>query len=123
MIYHPDPVDLWRWTCAGLRRAVEDAGFEVVRFEGIMGLVATGLQLLQDGVYHRLRRRLPKQAVALVMQALIGVIARRERPGSLSHNALVFAVVASKPRPARPLSPADHEQAGTDPRATLGRSG
>ena len=26
MVYHPDPVDYWRWTCAGLRRAVDEAG-------------------------------------------------------------------------------------------------
>src|SRR3954447_26517549 len=53
MVYHPDPVDYWRWTCAGLQRAVRGAGFEVRRFEGIMGLAATGLQLVQDALYWR----------------------------------------------------------------------
>jgi SAM-dependent methyltransferase len=41
-VYHPDPDDYWRWTCAGLRHAVTDVGFEVRRFEGIIGLVPTG---------------------------------------------------------------------------------
>ena len=49
-------MDYWRWTCAGLKRAVAPAGFEVVRFEGIMGLAATGLQLVQDALYYRLPR-------------------------------------------------------------------
>ena len=48
MVFHPDPVDYWRWTCDGLQRAVREAGFEIVRFEGIVGLAATGLQLFQD---------------------------------------------------------------------------
>ena len=41
MVWHPDPVDLWRWTSEGLRTAVERAGLEVERFEGVMGLGAS----------------------------------------------------------------------------------
>src|SRR3954452_3858886 len=26
-VYHPDPDDYWRWTCAALQKAVRDAGF------------------------------------------------------------------------------------------------
>ena len=48
--YHPDPEDYWRWTCAGLRRIVSDAGLEVERFEGMMGLLAVGLQITQDAI-------------------------------------------------------------------------
>src|SRR5688500_17070050 len=36
-IYHPDPVDYWRWTCDGLQHQVKAAGFEVARFEGMFG--------------------------------------------------------------------------------------
>ena len=25
-VYHPDPQDLWRWTCEGLKKVVTDAG-------------------------------------------------------------------------------------------------
>lgn len=96
MVYHPDPDDYWRWTCAGLRRAVERAGLTVVRFEGIMGLSASGLQLLQDGIYPRLPEAL-RPLAALVFQTLIAIVDRLERPSSRELNALVFALVAVKP--------------------------
>lgn len=96
MVYHPDPDDYWRWTGAGLRRAVREAGFEVVRFEGIMGLAASALQLLQDALYHRLPRPL-RPALALVLQSLAALADRFERRDARAMNALVFALVAEKP--------------------------
>jgi SAM-dependent methyltransferase len=96
MYYHPDPVDYWRWTCAGLRRQVEAAGFEVVRFEGIMGMAAGGLQLVQDAIAWRLPRR-ARPPVQLVFQALIRLVARFETKEARDLNALVFALVAEKP--------------------------
>jgi SAM-dependent methyltransferase len=95
MLYHPDPVDYWRWTCAGLRRIVEDTGFEIVRFEGIMGLTATGLQFTQDGLLTHLPRVL-RPALCLVMQALVALADRFESSESRELNALVFALVAVK---------------------------
>jgi SAM-dependent methyltransferase len=96
MVYHPDPVDYWRWTAAGLRRAVETAGFEVERLEGIMGLTATGLQLVQDGLWWRTPARL-RPLLARLVQALIGVADRAARPEDRRIDALVFALVARKP--------------------------
>jgi SAM-dependent methyltransferase len=96
MVWHPDPVDHWRWTCSGLRKAVQDAGLEVVHFEGIMGLAATGLQLVLDAVYWRLPRLL-RAPVALVFQSLIVLADRLEPRASKDMNALVFAVVACRP--------------------------
>jgi SAM-dependent methyltransferase len=96
MVYHPDPIDLWRWTGAGLEHVVREAGFRVVRFEGIMGLGATGLQLVQDAFYWRLPRRL-RPVLALVLQGLIRLADRAEQPAARRLNALVFAVVAEKP--------------------------
>jgi hypothetical protein len=95
--YHPDPGDYWRWTCAGLRRVVEDAGLRVERLEGIIGLAAAGLQLTQDAFYFHLPRRL-QPLFAFVMQALISGVERlpRQRPREL--DASVFALVARKPR-------------------------
>lgn len=95
-IYHPDPVDYWRWTCAGLRRVVEDAGFEVERLEGIIGLAATGLQLFQDAVYLRVPVRL-RPAFARVMQAAAATADRHESDSARRLNAQVFAVVATRP--------------------------
>ncbi|MGZ4201449.1 MAG: class I SAM-dependent methyltransferase [Thermoleophilaceae bacterium] len=96
MVLHPDPVDYWRWTCDGLRRAVREAGFEVVRFEGVVGLAATGLQLVQDDLVYRLPRWLRKP-FALAMQTLIGWVDRFQSAESRRFNALVFALVAVKP--------------------------
>ncbi|MEJ7787482.1 MAG: class I SAM-dependent methyltransferase [Solirubrobacteraceae bacterium] len=94
MVYHPDPVDYWRWTCAGLRRQVEDAGFEIVRFSGVMGLAATGLQLVQDSWYWRIGPA--RHLLALVMQTLIRLAERLEPAGSRELNALVYVVVAER---------------------------
>jgi SAM-dependent methyltransferase len=96
MLYHPDPVDYWRWTCAGLRRVVEDAGLEIVRFEGIMGLGATGLQFTQDAMLGGIPRLL-RPALCLFMQALVALADRLESRESRDLNALVFALVAVKP--------------------------
>ena len=98
MVYHPDPVDLWRWTCEGLERIVGEAGFEVERFEGVMGLGATGLQLLQDAILWRLPPRL-EPPVAYVFQKLAALADRLESDRSRAYNSLVFAVVARKPDP------------------------
>jgi SAM-dependent methyltransferase len=96
MVFHPDPDDLWRWTHSGLRRIVSDAGLEVERLEGIMGLTATGIQLAQDGVLWRLPPR-ARPAVALAAQTLARLADRAEPAGSKRLNALVFAVVARRP--------------------------
>lgn len=96
MPYHPDPVDLWRWTSAGLREEVSRAGLDVVRFEGIMGLTATGLHFLQEGLFTRIPARL-QPLFAFVMQSLVAFADRREPARSRERNALVFAVVAEKP--------------------------
>jgi SAM-dependent methyltransferase len=96
MVYHPDPDDYWRWTCAGLRKAVEDAGLEVQAFDGIMGLGASGLQLFQDSLCWRLPRRLG-QILALGLQAVIAVVDRLEPSEIRRQNALVFALVARRP--------------------------
>jgi SAM-dependent methyltransferase len=96
MVYHPDPVDYWRWTGAGLRRQVEEAGFRVCSLTGVMGLTATGLQLFQDGLRSRLPRLLRPAFTALV-QALIAFMDQFDSPRSLAQNALVFIVIAEKP--------------------------
>lgn len=96
-IYHPDPVDYWRWTCAGLQRATRDAGFELESFEGIMGLMATGLQLVQDSIIFRLERfRSLQRSVCWVMQPLVALADRFEPQQSRDLNAMCFAVVARR---------------------------
>jgi SAM-dependent methyltransferase len=94
-VYHPDPVDYWRWTCAGLQRIVREVGFELVHFEGIIGLAATGLQLFQDAVYYRLPRLL-QPPFAFVFQSLIRLCDRVEPQEVRDMNGQVFALVAEK---------------------------
>jgi SAM-dependent methyltransferase len=95
-VYHPDPVDYWRWTCAGLEHQLARAGFEIVRSEGIIGLAATGLQLVQDAVLHRFPHRV-QQLLALANQSLIRAADRRTSDASRRMNAQVFAIVAQRP--------------------------
>jgi SAM-dependent methyltransferase len=96
MVYHPDPVDYWRWTGAGLERIITAAGLRIVHREGIMGLGAVGLQFLQDALYHRLPHGL-RAPLALLFQTLIAVADRAAPAGLRDGNALVFAVVAERP--------------------------
>jgi SAM-dependent methyltransferase len=96
MVYHPDPVDYWRWTCAGLQEQVRRAGFEVIRFEGIMGLAATGFQLLQDAWYYRLPPPL-RPVLALILQSAARLADRLEPSATRELNSMVFALVARKP--------------------------
>jgi SAM-dependent methyltransferase len=95
MVWHPDPVDYWRWTSDGLRHAVGLAGFEVERFEGIMGLGASGFQLVQDSVYWRLGPL--RHLAALVLQTCARLADLLEPRESKDTNALVFALIAVKP--------------------------
>lgn len=53
-IYHPTPVDYWRWMGPGLRKNIEDTGFEVKVMDGVVGLAACGVQMFQDGVLPKL---------------------------------------------------------------------
>lgn len=94
--YHPDPVDLWRWTCEGLTTVVQDSGLVVERQEGIIGLAATGLQLLQNGITFRAGERWTPW-LAAAFQPLVALADRFETPQSLGYNAQVFAVIASRP--------------------------
>lgn len=95
-VYHPDPVDYWRWTAAGLKHVLEGAGFVVEQTEGVIGLIAIGLQLVQDAVYWKLPRPI-RPLVAGSMQALIALADRAQSAGSKRLNASVFILVAVKP--------------------------
>ena len=95
-VYHPDPDDYWRWTLAGLQKAVGDAGFEIVRFEGILGGLPTGLQMVQDSIYWHIPTLL-RAPFALVMQTLIRLTDRLYDDHSRTLDAQVYALVAEKP--------------------------
>jgi len=95
-VYHPDPDDYWRWTSAGLQRAVRKAGFQVVRFEGIIGLIPTGIQLVQDALWWKLPR-LVRTPFLLVMQALVRLTDRLHHQTARDRDGQVYALIAEKP--------------------------
>lgn len=91
--YHPDPTDYWRWTSAGLRKIVEEAGFDVEYFRGIMGPASTALQLWQDSV--RVRGFF-RPAFWGTMQLVIRFVDLRCPDEARDEDAGNYAVVAKK---------------------------
>jgi SAM-dependent methyltransferase len=65
-IYHPDPTDYWRWTSSGLKKIIQEAGFEIIYFKGVLGRAAMGLQLFQDGLLFKLPPFLRPLLAALI---------------------------------------------------------
>jgi SAM-dependent methyltransferase len=95
-VYHPDPDDYWRWTSAGLQRAVRGAGFTVVRFEGIIGLIPTGIQMIQDALWWKLPR-LVRTPFLVVMQVLVRLTDRLHHQTARDRDGQVYALIAEKP--------------------------
>ncbi|WP_169739229.1 class I SAM-dependent methyltransferase [Dyadobacter crusticola] len=94
-MFHPDPTDLWRWTSTGLRKVVEDAGFEVVSFKGIIGRSAMGLQLFQDGITFSIPKSL-RPVLAIIMQPLIILFDKIPSQKAKDRDACTFILVAKK---------------------------
>lgn len=94
--YHPDPRDYWRWTSAGLKKIVADAGFEVVRFRGVMGQAAIGLQLWQDEALLKIHPRL-SGPFAFAVQQIIKRIDQNCAAERRDSDASVFVLVARNP--------------------------
>jgi SAM-dependent methyltransferase len=95
--YHPTPNDYWRWTSAGLRKTVEAEGFEIKSFHGIMGLAASGLQLLQDAIGVKLPKFL-LAPFALVMQGMISMFNKINSQEQRDRDASLYVVIAQKPK-------------------------
>lgn len=49
-LYHPNPTDFWRWTAAGLKKQLNDSGWEVEQIDGVFGFAAAALALYQDAI-------------------------------------------------------------------------
>ncbi len=95
-IYHPCPLDLWRWTGAGLRRTLEMAGFGINRFQGLVGLIPAGLHLIQDHIYKRLslRERWIGKPFVWIMQSLIAATDRLHGDGGRERDAMIYVALA-----------------------------
>lgn len=95
MFLHRDPVDYWRWTCDGLKLAVEQAGFRVLELRGVMGLTPLGLLMVLSGTYRRVPRPLQRIYSAL-FQGMMSFFDRLHSDASRAENALVYVVLAEK---------------------------
>ena len=103
IVYHPNPVDYWRWTGAGLERLFRENGdWHSVTVSAGSGTASTLAMLNAIYLEHVLRRtplRPLRGAVVSGLNRLARVIDRRvtalrdERPGTLTAN---YHVVAEK---------------------------
>jgi SAM-dependent methyltransferase len=96
MHYHPDPEDYWRWTSAGLKSLLTQAGMSGIELRGIMGLAPTAVQLFQQATMFKLPRALRRPYVA-TMQTLVELFDRPYSDEARIANSLVLAARASRP--------------------------
>lgn len=89
--FHPDPVDYWRWTGAGLRKVVEDAGLRATRFEGVFGSGAVGLQFALDAVLPKLPRAV-RGLACRTMHPFISYVDDHQSADAKRLNAAVYLV-------------------------------
>lgn len=94
-MFHPDPTDYWRWTSAGLRKVVTDAGFEVIHFRGIVGRAAAGMQLCQDGFTFAIPPSF-RPILALIFQPLIYLLDKIPSQGGKDKDSATYILVAKK---------------------------
>lgn len=91
--YHPTPTDFWRWTNPGLRKVIEEAGFRIVEMRGVMGPMATALQMMSNA----LQARVPRLVLPLFhgfWQVLILTADALHRAPARNADACVFVVRA-----------------------------
>jgi hypothetical protein len=113
MVYHPNPVDLWRWTGAGLERLFRANGdWGSVSVSAGSGTASTLAMLNAIYLEHVLRRtplRPVRGAVVSLLNRFGRLVDRRvaalrdERPGTIAAN---YHVVANRGgAPGSPTSP------------------
>lgn len=101
-MFHPDPIDYWRWTSQGLKIEVERSGFFVERLWGMMGLLSMSVQLVQDAVLlHFPKAKYWSKPFAFLMQRFISGAAWFENKSKTTKaykdkDACIFFVVANK---------------------------
>ena len=101
-MFHPDPIDYWRWTCQGLKIEIEKGGFSVKNLWGMMGLLSMSIQLFQDAVLlHLPLTRYWEKPFAFIMQRFVSLAVWFENLSKTTKayknkDACVFFVVAEK---------------------------
>jgi len=93
--YHPTPYDYWRWTSAGLQRVIQENGFEIKEFTGLLGLAASGVQLFQDALINKTYRFL-HYPLAFILQGLIALTDKLHSQDQRNKDAAIYVVFAKK---------------------------
>jgi SAM-dependent methyltransferase len=94
-MYHPDPVDYWRWTSAGLQKIITSQGFTIDECIGVMGLSATSMHLFQDSLYDKLHSLL-KPAFVIIMQLIIRLMDKIQNQPEKNVDSSVYFIIAKK---------------------------
>ncbi|MEI8307580.1 MAG: class I SAM-dependent methyltransferase [Chloroflexales bacterium] len=95
-LYHPNPTDYWRWTGSGLARQIALAGLELQHQEGIMGLGAAAIQLLQDAILAPIPPRL-HAPFGLLIQPFVALADACSSPTRRARDACIYLMVARRP--------------------------
>lgn len=93
-VYHPDPNDYWRWTGAGLKKIIQEAGFYVENIYSVVSLPSISLQLWQDATMNKVPR-IFRRGYTFFIQLLMQILDKRNF-GKFFENAGVFIIVAKK---------------------------
>jgi len=93
-VYHPDPIDYWRWPIDGLSFRIRNAGFEILLVKSVFGPESSALQLWQDSTFERLPQFMRRSYTGFI-QFLIGRIEKRQ-PDKLSPNGSGYVILAKK---------------------------
>jgi len=95
--YHPTPYDYWRWTSAGLQRTIRENGFDIQEFTGLLGLAASGLQLVQDALINKTPKIL-HPPIAFFMQGMINLADKCYSQEQRDKDAAIYIAFAKKAR-------------------------
>ncbi len=95
--YHPDPSDYWRWTGEGLRKIIEEAGFQIIDTIGICNLASLSVILFQDAIYYKFKNKRYRPLVIWCLQRLTAWLDKKVS-GDRKNEAAVFLIVAIKPK-------------------------
>jgi len=78
-----------------LRKTIEAEGFEILKFHGIMGLAASGLQLFQDGLIFKMPKFL-RPVFSFTMQVLISLFDKVSTQEQKDRDASLYVIIAKK---------------------------
>ncbi len=95
--YHPDPEDYWRWTASGLKKILNESGWEAIEINGIIGQVGVGLSFIQYSLTNRIPKIL-RVTFRVFMQRVIALSDKIFHRGPMSklENCVLYLIVAKR---------------------------